>query len=179
MDISKDGGLGRLYKWFYQLDSNEFTQDGCLFLRKIFFAILLCIPYYLYLIPYTLLMKCGSRKIQFFFNFYISSSKHERGLLSTVIYLFFLVLYTIIIFLFNIKEFNLDNKVTSFYMFSIEFGGLVFYIIGTLSILGFIVYSIYFLALKKVNLKKESIVGVYYKSIKEKYCFKINWINDN
>jgi hypothetical protein len=171
MDIDIDSKIAKFYKWFF--NTKKLPTDGCLFGKKLILAIFFCVPFYIICVPQIILNKFKIKDILKCFPRFIAG----------------IVYYIILLFSFCIGDFLYNIKKIPFYYNtngSINDNCIVIgYLICGMFFAGASIIGVSYLALSiaeklksksKPTVKKPNLFIEYFKSIKDKYCFKINWV---
>lgn len=167
MELKFDSLLAKYYKWFYGLRSNtQLPVDGCVFIKKLILSFLFGIFLFVIDLPRLIF-----GKLKYYpFN---DETKIKAGVCNyTLMFLFISVIYYIYGAIIN-------HTIKPLYNNTIQSVGFLFTYIILIVLIMLCVFYLYHKIKDYTNKtedeKKKSKMYIFYKSIKDKYCFKINW----
>lgn len=166
MEIKIDSLLAKYYKWFYGVRSNKLPVDGCVFIKKLILAFFLGIFLFVIDLPRLILGKLK----HYPFN---DETKIKAGMSN---YTLIFLTISVICYVYGLIINHTIVPTSSNYIQSVGF--LFTWIILIILIILCILYlcsKIKDYINKSEEKKQESKIYIFYKSIKDKYCFKINW----
>lgn len=165
MLLNENSWTHRLYNWFYCIHCWEsLPTDGCIYFRKLIWMFIIIIPYCILSLPLLIVNLVVSKSYEIPIRY-----SAERLLMGVVLPVMFIGV-CLFLFLITYPIWFYTGLVYSLELFNAFYAIWISVIIISM-VLG-IVYSIDKL---KYSRKPSKFMQIY-KSFKDKYCIKIEWI---
>jgi hypothetical protein len=174
MKLNHDSKTAKIYRWFYGLDSSDnLTNDGCEYFKKLALALVLFIPLALITLPITLIGL-------------IYRNVYTIGERLGFMFFFCLVSFCLFAMGCSIAMFFVDWDKTSLICKLGPGGCLIWIVVIGVSLYQGIMYLIEYIKESRVERdeygrriygkpKQDNLLVTYYKATKEKYCPKLEW----